>query len=322
MVSHFAIPATKTTPAQPSRTVLETYSTVGDDIKNSIDAKVEAVHIMLTGIDNDIYSTVDACPNAKEMWKAIEKLMQGKDLKTISYHKRFDIMKQHRNEMNEIRAERLPRNANPLALITCYYRSKSKEISKSPSPASESEHEVIGQYKNQRAVAVSGKRETVGNQVVQQTGIQCFKCKGFVHTTKECRSAKRVKDSTYHKEKMLLCKQEEDGEVIPATNKDTRPIDDTKLLEKLHSDDVYNVFSNERLNPMQPESINDTYVVEKIDSNITYDSSNMNNNEEEVDQDDEKYQDECVLLALLIENMKLEIDERKKIKENVLCLLY
>nr|GEX48424.1 hypothetical protein [Tanacetum cinerariifolium] len=28
------------------------------------------------GIDNDIYSTVDACPNACEMWKAIERLKQ------------------------------------------------------------------------------------------------------------------------------------------------------------------------------------------------------------------------------------------------------
>ncbi|GKC42030.1 hypothetical protein Tco_1059752 [Tanacetum coccineum] len=26
------------------------------------------------GVDNDIYSTIDACPNACEMWKAIERL--------------------------------------------------------------------------------------------------------------------------------------------------------------------------------------------------------------------------------------------------------
>nr|GEZ41678.1 hypothetical protein [Tanacetum cinerariifolium] len=42
------------------------------------------------GIDNDIYSTVDACPNACEMWKAIERLKQGesinvKDLETNLY---------------------------------------------------------------------------------------------------------------------------------------------------------------------------------------------------------------------------------------------
>nr|GFB02130.1 hypothetical protein [Tanacetum cinerariifolium] len=40
----------------------------------------EAVQIILTGIDNDIYSTVDACPNACEMWKAIERLKQGKSI--------------------------------------------------------------------------------------------------------------------------------------------------------------------------------------------------------------------------------------------------
>nr|GEW28149.1 hypothetical protein [Tanacetum cinerariifolium] len=32
------------------------------------------------GIDNDIYSTVDACPNACEIWKAIERLKQGESI--------------------------------------------------------------------------------------------------------------------------------------------------------------------------------------------------------------------------------------------------
>nr|GFC45129.1 hypothetical protein [Tanacetum cinerariifolium] len=32
--------------------------------------------MLALGIDNDIYSTVDACPNACEMWKAIEGLKQ------------------------------------------------------------------------------------------------------------------------------------------------------------------------------------------------------------------------------------------------------
>nr|GEU69886.1 hypothetical protein [Tanacetum cinerariifolium] len=113
------------------------------------------------GIDNDIYSTVDACLNACEMWKAIERLKKGESinvhdletnlcwnlenshhgmvnhlnritqewqrfvtlvkqsqaLKTVSYHKLYDILKQHQNEVNEIRAERLARTANPLALV-------------------------------------------------------------------------------------------------------------------------------------------------------------------------------------------------------------
>ncbi|GJU39645.1 hypothetical protein Tco_1192602 [Tanacetum coccineum] len=38
-------------------------------------------------------------------------------MKTVSYHKLYDILKQHQNEVNEIRAERLARTANPLALV-------------------------------------------------------------------------------------------------------------------------------------------------------------------------------------------------------------
>nr|GFA58362.1 hypothetical protein [Tanacetum cinerariifolium] len=39
--------------------------------------------MLAPGIDNDIYSTVDACPNAREMWTAIERLKQGRVLKNL-----------------------------------------------------------------------------------------------------------------------------------------------------------------------------------------------------------------------------------------------
>nr|GFB82655.1 hypothetical protein [Tanacetum cinerariifolium] len=71
--------------------VFETYKNVIQDIRDQLNAEVEAVQIILTGIDNDIYSIVDACPNACEMWKAIERLKQGEsinvqDLKTNLYY--------------------------------------------------------------------------------------------------------------------------------------------------------------------------------------------------------------------------------------------
>nr|GEX82241.1 hypothetical protein [Tanacetum cinerariifolium] len=70
--------------------VFETYKNVTQNIRDQQNAKAEAVQIILTGIDNDIYSTVDACPNACKMWKAIERLKQGEsinvqDLKTNLY---------------------------------------------------------------------------------------------------------------------------------------------------------------------------------------------------------------------------------------------
>nr|GEX91050.1 hypothetical protein [Tanacetum cinerariifolium] len=58
----------------------ETYKKVSQDIRDQLNAEAEAVQIILTGIDNDIYSTVDACLNACEMWKAIERLKQGESI--------------------------------------------------------------------------------------------------------------------------------------------------------------------------------------------------------------------------------------------------
>nr|GFA63541.1 hypothetical protein [Tanacetum cinerariifolium] len=52
---------------------------------------------------------------------------------------------------------------------------------------------------------VAGPIENVGSKVVQQSGIQCFNCREFGNFAKECKKLKKVKDSTYHKEKMLLC---------------------------------------------------------------------------------------------------------------------
>ncbi|GJV57188.1 retrovirus-related pol polyprotein from transposon TNT 1-94 [Tanacetum coccineum] len=86
---------------------IENYKNGLQDIRDQLNTEAEAVQIILTGIDNDIYSTVDACPNACEI----------QELKTVSYHKLYDISKQHQNEVNEIRAERMARTANPLALV-------------------------------------------------------------------------------------------------------------------------------------------------------------------------------------------------------------
>nr|GEX72972.1 hypothetical protein [Tanacetum cinerariifolium] len=60
--------------------VHETYKNVSQEIRDQLNDEAEAVQIILIGIDNDIYSTVDACSNACEMWKAIERLKQGESI--------------------------------------------------------------------------------------------------------------------------------------------------------------------------------------------------------------------------------------------------
>ncbi|GJW54737.1 hypothetical protein Tco_0098822 [Tanacetum coccineum] len=149
------------------------------------------------GIDNDMYSTVDACPNA------IEKTNRG-----TGYERQF------------------------------------------------------GLYDNQRAVNVVRARENIA---------------------RECQKPKRAKDSAYHKEKMLLCKPEEDGiqlsiqEVTLDASDKSGPIFDAEPLQK--------------------------------DTNITLDSSDMCINREEADQDD-KLAKERDLLSSLIAKLEYEIDKK------------
>nr|GEZ25432.1 hypothetical protein [Tanacetum cinerariifolium] len=80
-------------------------------------------------------------------------------------------------------------------------------------------------YDNQKIVNVARARETVGTMVVQKSRIHCYNCKEFGHVARECQKLKRAKDAAYHKEKMLLCKQEEAGFQSNAEQADWR--DDT-----------------------------------------------------------------------------------------------
>ncbi|GJR07969.1 retrovirus-related pol polyprotein from transposon TNT 1-94 [Tanacetum coccineum] len=308
---------------------------------------------------------------------------QQHKLDEVSYHKFFDILKQCQKEVNEIRAERITKNANPLALVATaqphqdpYYQTpkhKGKEIAKPITPPSKSASEEdsdpeqaqkdkemqknlaliakyfkklykptnnnlrtssntknknvdttsrykndnqTGQFRNQRTMTIVGARETVGSPVVNQSGIQCFNCKEFGHFSKECRKPKRVKDSTYHKEKMLMCKQAEKGVLLQAEQSDWLADTDEEIDEQEYNMG-YNVFANEIQHFEQSKSISNTCVVETGDRNVILDSPDMCDNDIQNDQNDVECDDERVVLANLIANLKLDVDENKKIQKQL-----
>nr|GEZ00448.1 retrovirus-related Pol polyprotein from transposon TNT 1-94 [Tanacetum cinerariifolium] len=289
---------------------------------------------------------------------------QSQELKTVSYHKLYDILKQHQNEVNEIRAKRIARVANPLALVaqqqpvynpqthpTHYTQNSSTRSQQAATRNREKaiDNRSVG-YENQRIGNVARAKETVGLTVVQKSGIQSYNCKEFGHVARECQKPKWVKDAAYHREKMLLCKQEEAGiqlnaeqaewrddtddeledqeleahymymaqlqEVSPDTA-DSGPIFDDEPLQKVSKDDYYNVFAIESEHPEKSETIHDTYPIKQDAPNVIIDSLYMSYDIEEIDQndDDNDLANEHKLLASLIEKLKCEIDENKNRKK-------
>ncbi|GJZ04257.1 hypothetical protein Tco_0537532 [Tanacetum coccineum] len=79
-ITILAKPTTTTEEAVPEHNVVETYKNVTLEKSAYFDAKAEVIHMILSGIRDDIYSTVDACTTTKEMWIAIERLQQGESL--------------------------------------------------------------------------------------------------------------------------------------------------------------------------------------------------------------------------------------------------
>nr|GEZ91069.1 hypothetical protein [Tanacetum cinerariifolium] len=205
-----------------------------------------------------------------------------------------------------------------LALIAKYFKKIYKPTNKNLKTSLNSRNKNVyttlsykndnqtGQFGNQRIVTVVGARETVGKQVVQQIGIQCFNCKDFGHFAKECRNPKRVKDSTIGSTLQFM----ETIQEVPNADSGT----DTEPLEHVQNNAEYNVFANVRQHSKQPESTSNTCLVEKNDSNITPGSPNMCDNDIQTDQNAE---DERVALANLITNLKLDVDENKKIQKQL-----
>nr|GEZ53781.1 hypothetical protein [Tanacetum cinerariifolium] len=61
-------------PQVEARTVLKDFSNISPENKAHYDVEKEAIHLLLTRIGDEIYSAVDACKTAHDMWIAIERL--------------------------------------------------------------------------------------------------------------------------------------------------------------------------------------------------------------------------------------------------------
>nr|GEW86497.1 reverse transcriptase domain-containing protein [Tanacetum cinerariifolium] len=157
---------------------------------------------------------------------------------------------------------------------------------------------------------------------------------------------KRVKDSAYHKEKMLLCKQAKQGVPLQAeqydwlvdTDKEVNEQEleahysymskihkvpnadsgtDSEPVEQVQNNAKYNVFANHLQHSQQSKSVSKTCLVETDDSNVTPDSPDMYEDDIQDEKNDVESDDERVVIANLIANLKLDVDGNKKIQKQL-----
>ncbi|GJY60403.1 hypothetical protein Tco_0461060 [Tanacetum coccineum] len=84
--------------------------------------------------------------------------------------------------------------------------------------------------------------------------------------------------------------------ITHAVDADIRPVNDQVPFAEVQLTAQHNVLANEQQHTEQSEPIYDTYLLEKVDSNTTPDSTNMCHRGGEIDQDAEQYQAKSPLL--------------------------
>nr|GEW13645.1 hypothetical protein [Tanacetum cinerariifolium] len=330
---------------------METYKNVSQDIRDQLNAEAEAVQIILTGIDNDIYFTVDACANA---------------FLTSTTTR----MAKHKNEVNEIRAERIAHTANPLALVAqqqpvyhlqshpthytqnsstrsqqaatknrrkatvnaplpIYDRepsmvaeddkmSKDKEIDKLMALISLSFKEIYKSTNNNLRTSSNTSRANQDNspRINRGAGYDNQRLGNVSRARETVEQADWRDDTDDESEDQELeahyMYMAQIQEVTPDAA-DSGPIFDTEPVQKVQNNENYYVFAIKSDHPEQSKSVNDTYPIEQDEHNVIIDSLDMSYDSEQIDQndDDNDLANERDLLASLIEKLKCEIDDSK-----------
>nr|GEV01997.1 JmjC domain-containing protein [Tanacetum cinerariifolium] len=159
--------------------VIKSYATVLDEIKKKMDVEAETIQIILTGIDNDIFSTVDACPNA---------INNGKDIVNTSsptYDLEPEAVNDDESTQKEKEIDKL------MALISVSFKKIYKPINNNLRTSSNTRiinvdntlksnrrtgyERLTGQYDNQREVNVIGARENIAKMLRQMEEYQLGK---------------------------------------------------------------------------------------------------------------------------------------------------
>nr|GEV60453.1 hypothetical protein [Tanacetum cinerariifolium] len=252
------VPGSEGSPETTTERYMETYKNVSQDIRESINVQDLETNLYW---EFGKFTSQDGESLKSYYPRFVTLVKQSQELKTISYHKLYDIMKQHQNEVNEIRAERIARTANLLALVAqqqpvyhpqnhpTHYtqnsstksqqaatRNRGKAIVNSPSLIYDQEPPMV---------AEEDEMETVGMTVVQKSRIQCYNCKEFGHVGREYwrdDTDDKSEDQELEAHYMYMAQIQE----VFSDVANSEPIFDSEPLQKIDQNDDDNDLANER----------------------------------------------------------------------------
>ncbi|GJW33670.1 hypothetical protein Tco_0053702 [Tanacetum coccineum] len=309
-----AVPTADDSLAVPKCIAVEILLNMSPKNKAHYQSKKEAIHLPLTRIGDEIYSTIDACKIAHNMWVAIERLQHGEslniqDVKTNLFWEfgRFtshngEIMESYYSRFYKMMNEMIRNNLAVATMQVNVYTKISQIICAQSKQSSSTRSHASTRYKGTEiAKPITPPSESASKEDndPEQTQRDKDMQKNLALIAKYI---KKINKPTNNNLKTFLNSRNK--------NVDTSP--------RYKNDNQTGQFRNQRTVTVvgareTVDSGTDSKPLEKVDSNVILDSSDMCENDIQTDQNAKEYDDEHVTLANLIANLILETEENKNI---------
>nr|GEX57365.1 retrovirus-related Pol polyprotein from transposon TNT 1-94 [Tanacetum cinerariifolium] len=180
---------------------------IENDIKR-MDADYQAIQNILLGLPEDVYAAVDKnivanlkfCNNLQSEWKRhVTIVRQTKNLHEADFTQIYDFLKMNRDEVNELRAERLAKTHDPLALMAHSQNSYNFLVTHNDQSSSSTHSQQSFTINNKTSsdprncqiaqpgmnmsqdIQIQNDRGNVGNQFRQYAGQVAQNQQGYMH---------------------------------------------------------------------------------------------------------------------------------------------
>nr|GEW73963.1 hypothetical protein [Tanacetum cinerariifolium] len=213
----------------------------GAALRKCILSEKEAIHLILTGIGDEIYLTIDACQTTQEIWEAIKRLQQGKEIAKPITPPSESASEEDNDPEQAQRDKDMQKN---LAFIAKYFK------------------KIYKPTNNHLRTSLNSKNKNVDTSLRMRYSVLIAKQSDWLADIDE-----EVDEQELKAHYSLMEKIQE----VPTVDLGT----DTEPLEQVQYNLEYNVFANETQHSEQPESISNTCLVEKVDSNVIPGSLDM-----------------------------------------------
>nr|GEV02130.1 hypothetical protein [Tanacetum cinerariifolium] len=333
-------------------TVIETFHVQTDDELSDkelkqIEADDQAIHTFLLGLPEDIYTAIDR-ESIESYYHRFLKLM--KDLKrnkhfpekiasNLKFLNDFQPEWSRHKEVDDLKAERLAKNQDPLALMANSSNpyaflaphqdqsSFNQNYLQQPMP----NHKDITDLTTAMNMALALMAKAFKGNANRQNGnqIRCYNCRGVGHYTRNCTVRLKRSDAAYHQTQLLIAQKEEIGiqlqaeeyDLMAAT--DNAPVYDldgsAEVYENCDDNEIFNMFPQEEQYTELLEPIPESYQVPHNDNNVISEDTSMEQGGETVEQHPTNFEETRALYESLYHNLAIEVEKvnsvNRKLKE-------